>query len=80
MAEDSRPTWRVVTAAILDFVFIFFFAGYFIAMLTGSTTADGFHLTGGPALLCFAVIIAYFVIGKRVGGTLFKRLLGVVGP
>jgi hypothetical protein len=31
-----------------------------------------------PALLLFAAIVAYFVVGKRVGGTLRKRVLGAV--
>ncbi len=70
-------TWRKVVAAILDFFFIFFAGGYVIGLLTGGTTEKGFSLSGGPALLLFALIIAYFVVlGRYLGGTLFQRLLG----
>jgi len=31
-------------------------------------TSHGFNLTGFPALLPLAVIVAYFVLGKRVAG------------
>jgi hypothetical protein len=81
MAETpaSAPTWRIVLAAILDFLTVFFVAGYTIAWSLGGLTGTGFKLTGFPALLLFAVLVAYFVLGKRVfGGTLWKRILGVV--
>lgn len=71
-------TWRKVVAAILDFVFIFFVAGYVIAYATGNTTEEGFSLNGGPAFLLFGVVVLYFVIFTRyLGGTPFQRLLRV---
>ncbi|MEZ5801344.1 MAG: hypothetical protein R3D29_13900, partial [Nitratireductor sp.] len=70
-------TWRKVVAAILDFFTIFVIGGYVIAKLTGNTTNDGFQLNGIPALILFAVIIAYFWLGSKVaGGTLWQRILG----
>lgn len=80
--NSARPaTWKIVVAAILDFLLVFFAAGYAIAMLTGSTTAGGFELTGAPALVLFALVIAYFVVmNKWLGGTVFKRLFGIAGP
>ncbi|MEZ5790317.1 MAG: hypothetical protein R3D34_05890 [Nitratireductor sp.] len=70
-------TWRKVVAAILDFFTIFFIGGYAIAKLTGNTTNDGFQLNGVPALILFAVIIAYFWLGPKIGGgTLWQRILG----
>ena len=70
-------TWRKVLAAILDFFFIFFIAGYVIGKFAGGTTEEGFHLTGGPAFLLFAIVILYFIVGRRyLGGTVFQRLLG----
>jgi len=67
---------RKVLAAILDFFTILIAAGYLIARFTGGLTEGGFNLTGGPALLLFAVIIAYFVILSRfLGGTLWQRVL-----
>lgn len=84
MSEPATPqprkpagTWRKVFAAILDFIFIFWAGGYAIGKVTGGLTEGGFSLSGGPAILLFAVIILYFVIFRRyLGGTLFQRLLG----
>jgi hypothetical protein len=75
----QRPTayWKVILAAILDFLSAFFVMGQIIAGLTGQTTEHGFQLNGWPALLLFGLIIAYFVIGSRLGGTLWRRILGV---
>jgi hypothetical protein len=69
-------TWRKVLAAIFDFFTIFFVGGYLVGVATGNLTDEGFKLEGGPALVLFAVIIAYFVIfTKYLGGTLWQRLL-----
>jgi len=73
--SDRVPTWRIVLAAILDFVTIFALGGYVIARFTGNTTENGFQLNGAPALLLFVVIIAYFFLSKRMGGTLWQRIL-----
>lgn len=78
MAEGKASTWKVVTAAILDFLLVFLGGGYIIAKLTGGVTENGFELSGAPAFALFALVVAYFVVMKRLGGTLFKRLLGVV--
>ena len=83
MAVDySRlPFWRRTLAGTLDFFTLFFFGGYLIAKMTGSVTADGFRLNGMPALILFALIIAYFIIGNRFfGGTLWKHLLFTKKP
>ena len=67
MAELVKqvPTWRKVLAAVLDFVTIFFVAGYVIGYSTGGLTTEGFKLDGMPALILFAVIVVYFVIGGK---------------
>lgn len=77
MSDRPQPaTWRIVIAAIFDFITIFFAAGFAIAYLFGGLTEDGFKLTGASALLLFAVIFAYFIIGNRFfGGTLWKHIL-----
>ena len=50
--------------------------GYAIGYLTGNVTADGFNLQGTTALILFAVIIVYFVVGsKYLGGTVWQRIL-----
>ena len=78
MTDIVKPvaTWRKVLAAILDFLTIFFVGGYAIGYLTGNLTAEGFNLEGTSALLLFAVIIIYFVVGsKYLGGTVWQRIL-----
>ena len=77
VSTPQVSTWRKVLAAILDFFTVFFVGGYLIGMATGNTTDEGFQLNGGPALVLFALLIAYFVIGsKYAGGTLWQRVLG----
>lgn len=76
--QPAKPvaTWRKVVAAILDFLTIFFVGGYIIGYLTGNLTGEGFKLEGGPALVLFALIVCYFVVGsKYLGGTLWQRIL-----
>ncbi len=79
MPDDRPKTWKVVLAAILDFLLVFLVGGYLIARLTGGITESGFALSGGPALALLVLIIAYFWGMKRVGGTLFQRLFGLAG-
>jgi hypothetical protein len=78
MADVVKPvaTWRKVIAAILDFVTVFFVGGFAIGYLTGNVTNGGFKLEGMPALVLFAAIIIYFVVGsKYLGGTIWQRIL-----
>ncbi|MGY5774994.1 hypothetical protein [Rhizobium hainanense] len=79
--SDTNPaaqpaTWRIVLAAIFDFLTAFLVFGYIIASVFGGKTADGFQLNGLPALLLFVLIVAYFILFNRfLGGTLWKRIL-----
>lgn len=75
--EVRQPaTWRIVLAFILDFFSIFWISGLAVAALFGGMTENGFNLNGPPALLCFVLMIAYFVIFNRyLGGTIWKRIL-----
>ena len=78
MTDIIKPvaTWRKVFAAILDFFTVFFVFGYTIGQLTGNVTNEGFKLEGVPALVMFALIIIYFVVGtKYLGGTIWQRIL-----
>lgn len=80
MSEAALPrnpsTWRRVLAFILDLITAFFVIGYIVAAATGGTTDDGFQLNGWPAILLFALVIAYFVIFNRFfGGTIWKYIL-----
>jgi uncharacterized RDD family membrane protein YckC len=75
-ANRGPATWRIVMAAILDFITAFFILGFLIATLFGGRTADGFQLEGLPALLLFVLIVAYFIVSNRyLGGTIWKRIL-----
>lgn len=70
-------TWRIVLAAILDFLTAFFGLGFLVAAMTGGLTESGFNLDGWPALLLFALIVAYFIVfNKFLGGTIWKWILG----
>jgi hypothetical protein len=74
--QKGPSTWRIVLAAILDFLTAFFVLGYLIASIFGGRTEGGFSLQGGPALLMFALIVAYFIVFNRfLGGTIWKRIL-----
>jgi hypothetical protein len=48
MEEPVKPVavWKRVTAAIFDFVTVFFVFGWVIGKLTGNTTESGFKLQG----------------------------------
>jgi len=79
-AEIRKPVagWRKVLAVVLDFIFVFFIAGYAVGYLTGNLTDDGFELKGALALIVFAIIAVYFVMFiKFLGGTIWQRVLGV---
>jgi hypothetical protein len=72
------PNWKIITAAILDFLLAFLLIGTIIARLTGNIGERGWNLSGWPAAMPIALIVAYFTIGNRVfGGTVFKHLLGI---
>jgi hypothetical protein len=78
MTDIAQPvaTWRKVLAAILDFFTVFFVGGYVIGYLTGNLTGEGFKLEGMPALILFALLVVYFVVGsKYLGGTIWQRIL-----
>ena len=72
----ARPAfWRRGLAGFLDFLTVFFVGGYVIGSLTGETTADGFKLSGLPALVLLVLIVAYFYFGWKVlGGTIWQRI------
>jgi antibiotic biosynthesis monooxygenase (ABM) superfamily enzyme len=83
MSEPVQPVpvWKRGLAVTLDLFTAFFFFGWLIGHFSGGTTEHGFYLTGGPAVLLFAVIVGYFYIGRRhAGGTLWDRILGIGRP
>ena len=55
--------------------------GCAIGAATGGLQPGGFNLEGWPAVLLFALIVAYFYVGRRVaGGTLWDRFFGIKRP
>ena len=80
-SAQAAAVWKRVLAAVLDFLTVFFGGGMLIGWATGGTTPNGFSLEGKPALLLFAIILAYFIVGRRlVGGTLWDRIFGIRRP
>jgi uncharacterized RDD family membrane protein YckC len=74
----QAPTWKVVLAFVLDFFITFFVFGYVVAYLTGNTTPNGFSIEGIPALVAFALIVAYFVLMNRVlHWTIGKKIMRI---
>jgi LPXTG-motif cell wall-anchored protein len=75
------PVWKRGLAAVLDLATLFFGVGWLIAKATGETTGNGFMLAGAPAFALFAIIVAYFIIGRRfAGGTIWDRIFGIGRP
>ena len=83
MAEPVAPAplWKRIVAPIIDYIMVFSVGGYLIGSVTGSLEPGGFELYGWPAALLFALVVAYFYVGRRVvGGTLWDRFFGIVRP
>ena len=78
MSDKPVATWRIILAFFLDLITAFAVFGWLVAKFSGGLTETGFQLDGIPALVSFALIIAYFVVGARTGGTLWARLFGAV--
>lgn len=76
MSDDTKPAmWRVVVAFMLDMFTSFFVFGFIIATFVGGRTENGFELSGMPAILLFAAVIAYMALMPRYGGRLWQRIL-----
>jgi len=86
--DPVPPMWKRVVAGILDFLLASAVFGFVLGKIfppephavpnfPGMTTTEMFSLSGWPALLLLALIIAYFVGLGRTGGTVFQRLFGM---
>ena len=81
MTERKASIGTRILATILDLFTAFFGFGMAIAYATGMTAQGGFNLTGVPALVLFALVAAYFVVGRRLaGGTLWDRIFRIARP
>jgi hypothetical protein len=83
--DPPQPMSKRIVAGILDFLLAFFGIGFVLGKIfpaephaavkiTGAATTEVFALSGWPALLLIALIVAYFVVLGRTGGTVFQRL------
>lgn len=81
-AQPARAaTWKRVTAAILDFLTVFYLGGLAIGKVTGGASGGSFELSGLPALALFVLIVIYFYVCRRhLGGTLWDRIFSIARP
>ena len=86
--DPPQPMWKRNVAGILDFLLAFVVFGIAVNMVFPSpphalpkfgnaTTVEFFNLSGWPALLVLVLIVAYFVVLGRTGGTVFQRVFGM---
>jgi|SRR5665213_46778 len=86
--NPPQPLWKRNVAGILDFLFAFFLFGFLLNKIFGHqphpptinsavTTTEMFGIDGWPALICLLLVLAYFIILGRTGGTVFQRLFGM---
>ena len=86
--DPPQPLWKRNVAGILDFLLALVVFGLLFNKLfghqphppvinSGVTTTEVFGLDGGPALLTLLMVVVYFVVLGRTGGTVFQRLFGM---
>ena len=86
--DPPQPLWKRNLAGILDFTLALFVFGWLFSKLFGSqphppvvlpdkVVQEVFALSGWPAILTLVMIVIYFVVLGRTGGTVFQRLLGM---
>lgn len=81
MTTQKASVGKRFVATVLDFLTTFIVFGLAIAYATGMTSRGGFSLEGAPALVLFALMIAYFIVGRRfAGGTLWDRIFRIARP
>jgi hypothetical protein len=84
--DPPQPIWKRNLAGMLDFFLAFCACVYLVSAIFGNFSGDSFAVVyfgvgdanykvgGWPVVLAFALVIAYFVILGRTGGTAFQRL------
>jgi uncharacterized RDD family membrane protein YckC len=64
---------RRAVAIIIDTILLGI-VGYLIASVTGGTTADGFAMSGAPALLLLLVAMAYYIVMEKTSGATLGKM------
>jgi hypothetical protein len=84
--DPPQPLWKRNVAALSDFLLAAILFGYPLGKLPGNqpgafASNPGVHevwgLSGWPLLILIVLIVAYYVVLGRTGGTVFQRLLGM---
>jgi hypothetical protein len=87
--DPPQPLWKRGVAGLLDFLLTVVVLGYPLAKISGNqspnppsfgpgtTTVELGGLSGWAALLLIVLVIAYFVVLGRTGGTIFQRLFSM---
>jgi hypothetical protein len=86
--DPPQPLWKRNVVGVLDFLLAFFVFGLLFNRIFGYqphppvinsavTTTEVFGLDGWSALLTILLVIVYFIVLGRTGGTIFQRLFGM---
>lgn len=86
--DPPQPLWKRNLAGILDFLLAFSVFAFLASKIVGTpprlpvtnpagTATEIFGLGGWPALVVLVLVVAYFVVLGRTGGTVFQRLVGM---
>lgn len=88
--DPPQPLWKRNLAGVLDFLLAFFGFGIPLSRLPGNTpgampfagapgttTKEIFGIGGWPVLVLIVLVVAYFVVLGRTGGTVFQRLFAM---
>lgn len=68
--NDNITNEREAAAFLLDFITALMVPTYVISTLVGGT----YSMSGRMAVASAAIAIAYFIIGKYTGGTIWQRV------
>lgn len=75
---NYQGVMKRIIAGIVDFILSFLFFGFFVGLISGQTTKNGFELSGLPAFIAILLMVLYFVIMEGIwGATVGKFLLKI---
>jgi hypothetical protein len=87
--DPPQPLWKRNLAGTLDFLLVFLVVGDLLSRLPGTQPyhpplvpapgtqmVEAVGVSGPSALLLIGIIIGYFVIMGRIGGTVFQGCSG----